>query len=100
MVAATAGDCAAALAQVLKLGKALDERQREKEEDAEAGEPGRYGHSGCRRAGQDADSVKPREDDDIDHHGPLESERVRQRGDGIDRQPLKKMIGASERKFW
>ncbi len=76
VVAAAFRGGSAALTQVFELGEAFDEGKREKEEDAEAAEPGGSLNAGSCRAGKDANGVEAREDDDIDQNHPLEAERI------------------------
>jgi hypothetical protein len=73
LVAAATRGGASPLAEVFELGEAFDEGEGEKEEDAEAGEPGGDDDSRGGRAGDDADGVEAREDDDVDQRRSFEA---------------------------
>ncbi len=100
MVSAADGGYSAAHAKALKLGEAFDEGEREEEEDAEAGEPGRDFDSCGSRASEDADGVKAGEDDDVDDDDAFVAERVSEGSNKVDEEPLNELVGVDKSQRW
>ena len=88
----------AALAKIGQFAEALDHGQGEKQEDGEAGEPGRdFGSGGC-AAGEHAQRIRPESDQNVHQRNSLEVEGISGRCSGVEQQPKAEGSGKPRQK--